>query len=324
MSSSNPRKHHVVPAFYLAGFTRNGLQTGTLHVFDYSTGKRYRSTPRTACRETDFYRIEEPGVDPNQIERLMAWHEGVVAPFVQSIASSGSVTDRRQIGETLALAALLAVRSRRGRRQLEVVLAGKLAKAMRRGEVSPKQWEHLRAADLRNGATDEDVPPYEEARERLQRGEWFPRTPTVLTVGLIPEAQDAFLKMLQRRHWELLVTDSSTNGGFISSDSPLAWGDLAEIAAGRQQRIENYDIEITFPVGRNAALASYPDARDAICEGTDEIVAHINMRTLQLSPGLVFHCDEDFLLRRSSGQIAQSSDYFSYVSEARRRGFLRP
>ena len=44
MATRQPRKHHLIPAFYLAGFTESGSPTETLHVFDYVSGKRYRST----------------------------------------------------------------------------------------------------------------------------------------------------------------------------------------------------------------------------------------------------------------------------------------
>jgi Protein of unknown function (DUF4238) len=323
MPQSEPRKHHIVPSFYLAGFTPTDSANGALQVFDYATAKRYQSTPKKACRETDFYRVEEPGLDPHDVEKVLGWHEGGVAPFVKAVAR-GTVADKRQVGETLALAASIAARSRRGRKQLEIALALRLRTAMRMGEVSPEQWEHLRTVELASGATDEQVPTYDDAQRRLSRGEWIPRAPPSLTVALIPEAQDKLLKSLQNRHWELHATDSTRNGGFISSDSPLVWGDLDEIELERQPPLTDYDIEITFPVSRNAALVSHPGARDATCQATDEVVAHVNRRTLQLSMGLIFHAEKDFQLRRGSGEIRRGSEYYAYVADARRRGILRP
>lgn len=320
---SEPRKHHIIPAFYLAGFTESGTQGGVLHAFRYVTAKRYVTTPRKACRETDFYRVEEPGFDPNYVEKLMSWHEGVVAPHVQQVAT-GSVRDKRDVGETLALAALLAVRNRRGRTQMEAALAVGLGLRLRRGDVTPEQWQQLRESELRNGVPEEELPGFEQAMDRLLRGEWLPRAPAVLVAGLIPEMQDRFMQMLLHRHWELHVTNSTDNGGFITSDSPLVWGDLQEIVAGRQQGLDQHDLEITFPVSRTAALVSYPEARDATCDATDDLVAHVNMRTLQLSSGLVFHAHDEFLLRRSAGDVRPASEYFNYVADARRRGIINP
>jgi hypothetical protein len=254
----------------------------------------------------------------------MAEHEALVAPFVQHIAKTGTVTHKRQVGEALALAALVAVRNRRGRHQIQIALAAGLAKRLRSGQVTPAQWEQLRASEIRHGADPNDIPRLDEAVGRLRDGTWFPKAPNVLTVGLIPDAQDAMLKRLQKRHWELHITDSTTNGGFICSDSPLVWGDLGHISAGGQPSLEDPEIEVTVPVSRKAALVSYPAARDGTIEATEEVVAHVNMRTLQLSMGLVFHSDDDFLLRRGSGVIARASEYFAYVQDARARGILRP
>jgi hypothetical protein len=147
--SREPRKHHIIPTFYLAGFTSTGSPEERLHVFDYATARRYVSTPRKVCRETDFYRVEEPRTDPTVIEKVMAEHEALVAPFVQHIAKTGTVTHKRQVGEALALAALVAVRNRRGRHQIQIALAAGLAKRLRSGQVTPAQWEQLRASETR-------------------------------------------------------------------------------------------------------------------------------------------------------------------------------
>jgi Protein of unknown function (DUF4238) len=110
MANAEPRKHHVLPAFYLAGFTRNDSATGRLHVFDYLTGKRYGSTARQAYRKTDYFRFEEPGVDPNLMERELSRVETALAPSVRQVGS-GEVADRKAIAQTLELAATLHVRS---------------------------------------------------------------------------------------------------------------------------------------------------------------------------------------------------------------------
>ncbi len=63
-----PRKQHLVPAFYLIGFTPSGTRGDKLHVFDHNTVKHYRTSPEKACRETDYYTIQAEGVAPSVIE----------------------------------------------------------------------------------------------------------------------------------------------------------------------------------------------------------------------------------------------------------------
>jgi hypothetical protein len=321
---SQPRRHHLVPVFYLTGFTPTLRSKGRLQVFDYHTGKRYKTSPTKACRETDFFRLEYPGEDPQSMEKVMAEFERKVARHTQAIARDQRAASKDQISEVLALAALLAARSRRGRRQLETVLAPKIARALRDRRVTEEEWERHRQLEVANGAREDDVPAFADARERLIEGSWFPTAPRALVVGLIPEAQDSLLKQLRGRHWELHVTNAKDNGGFISSDSPLVWGDLHEIVDGHDPSLREQDLEITFPVSKDVALVSYPEARDSNVTATEESVGRINIRTLQMSMGLVIHAHDDFLLQRRTGEIATGSAYFEYQADARRRGIINP
>jgi hypothetical protein len=62
-----------------------------------------------------------------------------------------------------------------------------------------------------------------------------------------------------------------------------------------------------FPVSRNAAVVSHARARSATLTGTDDIVAHVNMRTLQMMDGLVFRAHDDLLLMRRAGDVRQGT-----------------
>lgn len=260
-----------MPVFYLKGFTRRNRGSETLHVFDYSTGKRYRTSPNRACRETDFFRVDDGDEDPQLMEKILAEHEATIARFIQKLATDRRVADRRQVGEALSLAAVLAARSRRGRHQIEAAIRPGIVKALRDGTVTVAEWERHRTLERANGAPESDIPPYAEASELALAGGWMPRAPRALVVGTIPYAQDDLLKKLQRRHWELHITNARVNGGFICSDSPLVWGDLDEWFAGHNASLDEADLEITFPVSKDVALVSYPSARDGNLDTTDDI-----------------------------------------------------
>lgn len=168
------------------------------------------------------------------------------------------------------------------------------------------------------------MPPSGQARNLALSGEWMPRAPRALVVGLILWAQDGLLKKLQRRHWELHIMDAGEDGGFICSDSPLFWGDSNSWISGHDASLDEVDLEITFPVSKDVALVSYPTARDANLAATREIVAHVNTRTLYGSMRLVIHAHEGFLLMPNHGDVRSSTDYFAFQEEARRRGIVRP
>src|SRR5215204_223230 len=102
-----PRQHHILPAFFLAGFTDTGTKDGTLHVFDYPRKRRYTSKPEKVARERDFYRIYKPGLDEYAIEKDW-WQtlEGEVAPVLRRVSET-DVASPEQLGTLLSLAAMV-------------------------------------------------------------------------------------------------------------------------------------------------------------------------------------------------------------------------
>ncbi len=322
-ASQDPRQHHIVPAFYLAGFTRTMSVHGSLWVFRYDNAAHFRTSPKKACRERDYFRFvdqRDRAADAYYMEHLLAWHEGAVAPFVKQLAIDARVTDRKQIAEAISLAAALIGRGRQARRRLELTLATSVIKALRDETVTREEWDRYRADELANDADDNDCPEYDVARDRALRGDWRPRAPRAVLIGLIPEAQERLMKMLSGREWELMITNADATGGFVTSDSPVVWGDLERAAVGSHARLDDPGVEITFPVSKDAALVAYDEAQSSNSVATPEIVAHVNARTVHMTDGMIMHSHDDFLIRQMNGEIGNGSEYFDYIRESKRRG----
>lgn len=66
-SGSAPRRHHLVPVFYL----KRWADEGKIRVNDIDKGKSWVTTPKKAASETDYYRIESPDLDPVEIPPLL-------------------------------------------------------------------------------------------------------------------------------------------------------------------------------------------------------------------------------------------------------------
>jgi hypothetical protein len=320
-----PRQHHIVPAFYLAGFTDTGEVDGQLHAFDYLRTKHYRATARQVCRERDYFRLYEPDHDQNVVEHQLAEVENRIAPDVRAVRVSQRISNVDELASLICLATLIAARDRRNRQQLSEGLAASLKVHLAEGKIEREKWDRIRESEIPAGRDLSDLPEYDEARELMRAGLWAPRAPRVLEVGMIAEVQHALLGAMGEREWELMVTDPDETGGFITSDSPFVWGSLEDIRNGRLTAPLNApNLELTFPVSKALALVGRPGARKASLHATREIVGHINMRTLQLSTGLVFHTKAEFSLRRQNGELRQSSEYFAYVKRARQDGMIRP
>jgi hypothetical protein len=123
MTQNIPRKHHIVPAFHLAGFTRTGTIDGQLHVFDYlHAARHYSARPRNVCKEQDYFRVYEPDVDPFIVERDMALLEQDYAKVLHEIRVKGRLFRPEHARIALELASFIQARTRRSRHQLTVAL----------------------------------------------------------------------------------------------------------------------------------------------------------------------------------------------------------
>lgn len=62
-----PRKHHLVPASYLQRWAEDGQVCVTF----VDEARSYLSSPETAARQTDFYRLQHPDLDPVEVPPLL-------------------------------------------------------------------------------------------------------------------------------------------------------------------------------------------------------------------------------------------------------------
>lgn len=98
---SEPRKHHVVPAFYL----KRWEERGQLLVVDKQLNTAYRARADRVARETDFYRLDEEVFtegDPLRIERLLGAVEGLMAETIVDLVDRGCPIDDNHV-EALAM-----------------------------------------------------------------------------------------------------------------------------------------------------------------------------------------------------------------------------
>lgn len=87
---SAPRKHHLVPASYL----RRWEEDGKIRVTHVDQKKSHLASAGTAARETDYYRIEAPEVDPEVVppllfEKMLGEVEGMSVEIIDTLIEKG-------------------------------------------------------------------------------------------------------------------------------------------------------------------------------------------------------------------------------------------
>ena len=321
----NPRLHHLVPAFYLSGFTDSGLPNGKLFTFDYPRGRNYATTPRKAGRERDFFRHFECEGDQFEMEKEFATLEGTYAEALGELLHHGRITSREQVYTVMRLASLIQCKTKRTRMMLEMRLQHSMRNALARGQVSEEQWNGLRDERIRAGLNESLMPTLREATRLVLSGDWQPPVPRPLLVGLLGDVQEVFYKALSRRSWELHLTVPNDTGDLITSDSPLCWGALPRVGdRWLADNINDPNVEVTFPISKAMAMVSYPEARSANHIATREIIAHINARTVFMSTGSLYFSHDHFWIEQSGGRVETSHDYFTYVKFSRLQGIEQP
>ena len=113
--ANRPRKHHYVPAFYLAGFTASGSDEDRLNVFDQGQVKGWPATPRTAGYVNDFYVTDlGPGVDPTGFESgILAPIEGKASGVIRTAIETDRLPHGPDLNVLLNFVALMAARTPR-------------------------------------------------------------------------------------------------------------------------------------------------------------------------------------------------------------------
>jgi hypothetical protein len=215
MAGDNPRAHHFVPQFWLAGFTENGERDGKLWVTDLERNKQWESSPANTGHRRDFYRIEHD-LDPTVIEKAFSKIESQFAPLFRML-----VHERRgpfaselkpllwfvalQFGRTPVFRPLvLRILNNAHRERFAVALASRVS------------WDVL----LKEVGTSSDEPgaDYEGMKMFFDAGNYTLSAATEWYVEQTFKAVETIFPLLRQRYWRTVL---SVNGNFIASDNPV-------------------------------------------------------------------------------------------------------
>ncbi|OBI60250.1 hypothetical protein A5666_16140 [Mycolicibacterium fortuitum] len=113
LSGEEPRKHHLVPRFYLQRWTMDG----NLRATDLDSKKTFITTAENAARRTDFYRFEDGTYkwgSPVWFEVFLSVLEGRVAGLTNSLADGTTELHDLSIDELVEFVWFLAFQLTRG------------------------------------------------------------------------------------------------------------------------------------------------------------------------------------------------------------------
>lgn len=132
-AGQEPRRHHLVPRFYLERWAVNGR----VRVVDLIRGRNaYELSPAQAALETDFYRLDEPDDDTSPVywEAWLSEVEGKAAATIARIDAAGLAAMDDQAHQWLCLfLAVQMTRSRSVRHRRRAMFAEEMARVLEIG-----------------------------------------------------------------------------------------------------------------------------------------------------------------------------------------------
>ena len=188
---STARRHHFVPASYLARFTGGKARDSRLWAVDLTETRWVRTSPGKAARRRDYYTVDVPGEVGDLIEqRVLAPIEGAANDLIGNIVSARRLPSGRDFALLMHYVALLALRVPAWRETytpaMRQIAEWMMANTLR----SPEVWE-AQVAAMRADGIEIGPAPYEEMKGFIEGKEYsidianeFHSPMRVLVIGL--------------------------------------------------------------------------------------------------------------------------------------------
>jgi hypothetical protein len=318
MPTREPRKHHYLPQFYLAGFTASGRADDYLHVLDTQGLRQWKATVPNVAHERDLYRLdgnEEPGA----LERALATVETDLSPAVKRLAQTGTFTNDDDKVKVLNFVALMASRVPLVMDQPNQ-MADDIGKAMLREEVTtPERWAAA-CGGLATAGVDTSSLTYEQMKEFVERGEYSIHLGQNTVLSMMLDQVDTILPWLCCRSWTVAVAEGD-GANFVCSDRPVS---LVWTTNNRPQWAVSPGfgllwVTVVMPISKNVAIIGTFGPAPKILRLGMRDVAVTNSDTGSHGH-YILSTEADFCWLDSDGQVRRTTDLIAALQEKRAGG----
>jgi len=207
--AGEPRKHHFVPQFYLAGFTTNGSNDGELHGFDKNRRKTFRSTPRGVAHKRDFHKIVPgPQGDEMAVEKALGKVECQWNTVLSAVIKNTALPEGESFGDLMMFVGFLAVRVLRIRNIISDFIDRVSKAQIQMTLATPEGQASLRQtlADLGHAMPDEE---FDKLVQFGQSGEYTVDYEQTWHVQEMIQMAATIAPILSLRKWRIWVADES-------------------------------------------------------------------------------------------------------------------
>lgn len=318
------RRHHVIPQLYLAGFTDSGEKDGLLYAHDLRELKTWRAKPANIAFVKDFYKIDVPGIDTDEIERVFCELEGAAARVLKKIIRTSKLPWRRKHYNVLMhFMAQLVVRRPSVResvtKSIDQVL--RMVAGMYAGLPEADLQRHLDR--LRGDNPDLFGTTLREFREFIKSDDYtteFSQNFHInnLLSALLPTADDTIAPLLAARHWVLWIAQEGA-GHFITTDRPvlLTWTIEVPPFYADSPGFGLQNTLVLFPISKRLALyGRFEGPRRVALPADADQVALINRMMSYGVVRFIYSTDENFAWKKLvDDRIGDTRDLFDAIKD---------
>jgi Protein of unknown function (DUF4238) len=298
------RKSHLIPAFYLAGFTVDGGRGTQLHVLDQERRKRYASRPDELAIDSDAYLVDAEGIPPGIAEDALEKIESRAAPVLARMRSGHVLPSGDDLAAFVEFVATLAMRDQKSRESTNDVFAQLGRSIMAMGMANQESFGEMIKRAKAGGMRGVGEVSFEGMKSFLDRGDFKIAATSTTHAALLGVGADAIIPCLAERKWSMLVANAG-EGDFVCSDHPvgLRWTDGIRGAYGPGFALRGTDV--TIPIGRRVALVGRFEDGGQVGAVYRRRIAGVNSRTAGPG-GCIYSATGDFWWIRSDGEICRS------------------
>jgi hypothetical protein len=299
--AKQPRKHHQVPQFYLAGFTKSDSKDGDLYVLDKKQRKIWISTPTNTAHKRDFHKISvAPDVDPMAIEKALGQLEGRWSAVLKSVIETQAIPDGEPFAELMMFVAFMAVRVPRIREMLSNFI-DRVSKTEIQLMFHTKEAQadfRKALADLGRLVSDAE---FEELVRFAQSGEYEVNFEQTWHVQEMVEMASTLAPALSLRNWCLWIAEESAPD-LICSDNPVAPTWAIPVSGWMSPAFGTRNTIVSVPVNRRIVLVSMIE-RDLPQFRLDrDGIAAVNSMTATYANQL-YSSEPDFVWRMNDDRV---------------------
>lgn len=292
--AGQPRKHHYVPQFYLAGFTENDSKDGQLFVLDREQRKTWTRTPKGTAHKRDFHAVEAtPGGDPMVVEKALSHVEGQWSAALASVIDQKALPEGDSFGDLMMFVAFMAVRVPRIRETITDFIDD-----VRQSQEFAREWAE------QQGHRVQEVNEHEfEVFDKT----WHVQQMVQMAAPLAP--------LLSLRKWCLWIADE-TAPDLICSDSPVAPTWAVPMRGPMSPAFGTPNTIVSVPLNRRIALVSMIEEELPAMNLDRDGVAAVNSMTAMYAKQL-YSSGPDFVWTMADYSVGDTTQLLSALGEKR-------